>query len=622
MRPESGGLLADAIDAAMRDLPETLMRVVATDTWDTRAYARIRAECHAQAISWLPVRAELGHLIIGPLETPGERGCVECARLRCRRAHEEPKGHEAVLERHEQALASVPSAWLTPQAAELAGALVAEEVRGFGRTRTAFLSIDLETLHVETHTFLPDPQCVVCGGLPDDSAERASISLTSRPKFTPDGYRVRSAHPLADDLVATYVDPRSGLIREIPSRGDAGTVVASAPLRLPDLTVVYGSGRTRSYRSSRMVALFEALERLGGMAPGGKRTVVEACYRELGPSAIDPRTLGTHPAETYEDPASNLRPFDETAAYPWVWAYSFARRTPVLVPESYAYYRTGGANPFIFESSNGCAIGHCLEEAILYGILEVAERDAFLMTWYARMPMPRIDLDSAKDRTIPLVAEAIRAETGYTAMAFDTTMEHGIPCVWAMAVRPQADTGRPMAVCAAGAHVNPEQAAVSALNELSPLIGDLGRRFPPARDRARRMADDPTLITSMPDHSLAYGEAKAFHRLAFLTGSTRVRRFSGMAQPTAFRNDDLRQDLEELIGRYLDSGLDVIVVDQTTPEHQACGAVCVKVIIPGMLPMTFGHAHRRVDGLPRLSSVPPLLGYHPQDINPYPHPFA
>jgi ribosomal protein S12 methylthiotransferase accessory factor len=38
----------------------------------------------------------------------------------------------------------------------------------------------------------------------------------------------------------------------------------------------------------------------------------------------------------------------------------------------------------------------------------------------------------------------------------------------------------------------------------------------------------------------------------------------------------------------------VIVVDQTTPEHRAGGCSCVKVIVPGMLPVTFGHESRRL----------------------------
>ncbi|GAA3437954.1 hypothetical protein GCM10018954_075680 [Kutzneria kofuensis] len=50
------------------------------------------------------------------------------------------------------------------------------------------------------------------------------------------------------------------------------------------------------------------------------------------------------------------------------------------------------------------------------------------------------------------------------------------------------------------------------------------------------------------------------------------------------------------------------------------------MIIPGTLPMTFGHEFRRVHGLPRLHRVPQALGYRdmplrPEEINPYPHPF-
>src|SRR6266542_4356119 len=91
----------------------------------------------------------------------------------------------------------------------------------------------------------------------------------------------------------------------------------------------------------------------------------------------------------------------------------------------------------------------------------------------------------------------------------------------------------------------------------------------------------------------------------------------------AFRNADLTDDVTEVVRRLRRHGLDVVVVDQTTPEHRAGGFSCVKAIVPGMLPMTFGHDNRRTHGLPRLFQVPKLLGYRdrtllPQDVNPHP----
>lgn len=140
------------------------------------------------------------------------------------------------------------------------------------------------------------------------------------------------------------------------------------------------------------------------------------------------------------------------------------------------------------------------------------------------------------------------------------------------------------------------------------------------------MVDDPALVTTMADHSLLYAHPAAFARLDFLTGTTETRSVAELGQPTGFANADLRDDLGELLRRFLSTGLDVVVVDQTTPEHRAGDLFCVKVIVPGMLPMTFGHDFRRVDGIPRLYRVPRLLGYvdeplTPADINPDPHPF-
>jgi ribosomal protein S12 methylthiotransferase accessory factor len=392
-------------------------------------------------------------------------------------------------------------------------------------------------------------------------------------------------------------------------------------------------GRTTRYRTSETVAVLEALERYGGMAPGGRRSVVRASFAEVRDTAVDPRTLGLYAPEQYARPGFHFQTFDAGRECRWVWGYSLARHEPTLVPQAYAYYGMHRIDPddplFAFEISNGCALGSCLEEAILYGILEVVERDAFLMTWYASLPAARIDLSSARDRSVPMLAHAIEAETGYRVLAFDITMEHRIPSVWAMAVG-LPDTGRPALVCSAGAHLDPERAASGALCELGPILTDLIGRYPGIAERASAMAGDPLLVTTMDDHSVLYTSHDASSRLQFLTASGQSRSFADIQSrhgtADAFRNIDLTDDLTEMVRRLWLHGLDVIAVDQTTPEHRVGGFRCVKVIIPGALPMTFGHNNRRIHGLPRLFEVPKLLGHRgkallPEDVNPHPHPF-
>jgi ribosomal protein S12 methylthiotransferase accessory factor len=610
--------------------------IISADGWDTSDYPGLREICLDRELPWLPVRAELGHVVIGPLEVANVPGCVRCAQLRRRRARRHPQGFAAVKASRAEPMRQRPSELLTSLAADLVASLVADEISRLGkdrlsaRTRCAMLYVDLKTLQVTTHRFLPDPHCPQCGELPADDAALARIDLRPRPKPALDTYRVRAMADDFDTLLETYVDAESGVIRSVHRGSAGGLAIAAAPMGLRDGHVESGYGRTRSYRVSELTALLEALERYGGVRPGGKRTVVQASYREVAGAAVNPRTLGLHPADSYRLPGFPYQPFDEDVPCRWVWAYSFANEAPILVPEAYAYYgierASSGRQPFVYETSNGCALGSCLEEAILHGILEVAERDAFLMTWYANMKVPRIDPRSARDRAIPTIVETIEAETGYHCMIFDTTLEQGIPCFWVMAVDPADDGERPKVVCGAGSHLDPERAVENALSELGPILANLISDYPEKRVQAREMATRPSLVRAMPDHSVLNGDPTVFHRFDFLADSVPVRSFAEVSRPGDCRNADLRDDLLAVIGRYRDCGLDVIVVDQTTPEHRAGGLACVKVIIPGMLPMTFGHQFRRTEGLPRLYEVARLLGYRerrlePQDINPHPHPF-
>lgn len=619
--------------------------ITASDGWDCRGFEFIQEFCAAHGLSWLPVRTELGRTVLGPLHIPGETGCVRCAELRRSVADQHSAARDSLRQKYPR-LADQPSPWLTAAAAGTIAALTADEVTGpqwrSGRTHLALLYIAHDDLTVSTHPFLPDPLCSACGTLPDDSPEGVRIVLRPHPVPTPGAHRIRPLDGAgADDLLATYVDDQTGLIQHLQSLagGCPGSLaVAGAAMRTRYRTrAELGWGRTSRYRRSEMVAMLEALERYGGMTPGGRRTVVRASFAEVSGSALDPRALGLYPPEHYGQPGFGFQPFDTDRSCSWVWGYSFARLEPILVPQGYAYYSTHVTDPddplFAFEISNGCALGSCLEEAILYGLFELAERDAFLMTWYARLPAARIDLSSARDRSIPLLAHAIESETGYQVLVFDTTMEYGIPSVWAMAMHPSGrfpGPEQPALACAAGAHLDPELAVGRALSELGPILSDLIIRSPDVARRGGPMVDDPSLVVTMDDHSALYANHEASSRLDFLTAGGPARSFADLlvrhSVAEACQNADVTDDLSEVVHRLRRHGLDVIVVDQTTAEHRAGGFFCVKAIVPGLLPMTFGHHNRRTYGLPRLFEVPRLLGYRdrtlmPAEINTYPHPF-
>lgn len=188
----------------------------------------------------------------------------------------------------------------------------------------------------------------------------------------------------------------------------------------------------------------------------------------------------------------------------------------------------------------------------------------------------------------------------------------------------------PRALCAAGSHLHPEKALINAIQELASVIGYHMTSYTAERRRALQMLAHSATVQQMSDHAHLYCLPEAFERLAFLYHTPHQQTFQEAFAPavSAERNAtlDLYVDLKEVMNRYLGMGMDIIVVDQTTPEQLLESFRCVKVIIPGLLPMTFGHEARRTDGLKRLYRIPYQLGYAKNvltsdDINPYPHPF-
>lgn len=130
-----------------------------------------------------------------------------------------------------------------------------------------------------------------------------------------------------------------------------------------------------------------------------------ASYNDLKDCALNPATVGLHAPEQYARPDFPFQAFDSDVAINWVWGYSLTQQRSILVPERLAYYSLGFHDGFVYETSNGCALGSSLVEAIFHGILEIVERDAFLLTWYAQLPLPAIDLTSSNDRELQWMIE-------------------------------------------------------------------------------------------------------------------------------------------------------------------------------------------------------------------------
>ncbi|KEO83763.1 TOMM precursor leader peptide-binding protein [Tumebacillus flagellatus] len=598
------------------------------DAWHPALDHRAHEVFESSNIPWLRGCVQLGEGVVGPLVVPHAPGCPRCADWRRLLAGNEREETLAILHLLEEqgGLDRDPLASCT--ALSQMAHLIAAEARRVLQEQKPMLDravfiVNMASLTATRHFLLPDSLCPVCGSRPDDSAEAARITLQPNPKLDPNGYRTRSLNEFKDVLLRDYLDSNIGFLNR--DQLDLVSPFAAMTLNLPLLhTDEVTAGRTHSYAESKITGILEALERYCGVAPHAKRTVVRDTYRHLAAHALNPARVGVHEKNNYARPRFPFQEYHPNRPLDWVWGYSFYRERPILVPEMLAYYSLGQGDGFVYETSNGCALGGSLEEAILYGLLEVVERDAFLMTWYARLPLPRLDLESMQDTELQWMIQRIRTVGGYDLHLYNATMENGIPSIFALA-KNRKSYGLNL-ICAAGAHLDPIRAVKSAVHELAGMMLVLDRKYEFHREQCLAMYRDSAKVQAMDDHMMLYGLPEAEERLDFLLKSDRPMQTIQEAFPPRAKRADLTDDVRDLLGVFRRLNLEVIVVNQTTPEVARNGFSCVKVLIPGMLPMTFGHHLIRVKGLERVLKVPAQLGYVKkkltrQGLNSDPHPF-
>jgi ribosomal protein S12 methylthiotransferase accessory factor len=596
-RAELGGAEPDAI-------------VLCADGFDRDAVLAAQAQAARRGLALVCARVEGALAFAGPWVQPGVPGCAVCAEVR-RRAVVGGDNAGTVAR-----AAGRPPAPLLSLLAEivLAAAAAADGADGALPPRQVHVVRGTD-LAGRRHAFLPVPGCPGCGMLDEDAADVTAGDLQPRPSDDPVSLRTPNSALSLEALRTSLVDWRLGLVPHMFRVDDAPLALTGTQLASPGGGRRDGGfGRAVDHAHAAFVALLESLEREAGMYPQRTRTAVVGTARDLAADAIDPARLGLHDPAAIAHPEFDLATYTPDLRMRWVWGFSLGERRPVLVPEQVVYYRLDQrpatiAEPAghdlpqrcLFESSNGCAIGGSYEEAALHGLLEVIERDAFLMAWYARTPLRA--LDPTCDRVIALLADQLDL-LGFDLQVHDTTTDLGVPSVWTVAFA--RDPSGAATLSTAGADPNPVAAVHGALIELVVMAALNSDRLERTDEELAALRAEPARIKTLEDHVAAYVLPAAREQFAFLGDGT------GAIAPAEAHpgwrerwvRDDVTDTLRVMVDEVHAAGLDVVLVDQTPAHQLPLGLRTVKVLVPGALPMTFGHLHRRVEGLDRLARVP------------------
>lgn len=621
-----------AMSLAEIDLDEASNRILVllhdprqaqVDIVDLQARAR-RAGVSLMVIDWLADRAR-----IGPLVLPDQPGCVACRDARIQNNLRRPQhagGRIGGIAR--------PGPMANALIRELLGEFLAN-----GRDErlvSGYVTVHFHSLQVETHHFTPVTDCIGCRDqhLPDE-APPAALQIVPQIKVAAKDKRVANPGLTTAALRMAFVDRECGVIKHVFQDSTSALMpMCVAEMQLPG-TDDYesGYGRAEDIEKSELVAILEAVERYAGHRPRAGQATLRGSYLDLrerfGPERIaDPRSFILHGEAQYADPEFGLRRYDPELDCNWCWGHSLVRNQPVLVPEQLVYYRTGSssqrpANRFVFDSSNGCSLGGCVEEAILGGLYELVERDAYLTAWYARHPLSRISNESVTDpRARALIARA-QADR-YEVFLFDMSADTAIPAVWGMIVDPAAD---PVvkSYCASACHGRWDEAIFSALVEITTSMGVYRRSMQGQREQAQALLDDHARVREMPDHVMLFSHPETYQQLAFLHEGETVSLEICRERLPDHTNIDLTEELHWHVANVAKVAGDIIVVNQTFPDLEPVGLNCVKVLATGLLPVTFGHQYRRVDS-DRITAAARARGYTgpaftETSVNQFPHNF-
>lgn len=514
------------------------------------------------------------------------------------------------VERHiERKLGFDPSRrrWpLLPGALELAATQLAALSRSSALDPDQPLRVwEPERGRVTEHPLARRPQCSGCG---DPGLVRAQ---SERPMFL-------EPRPLAPELEdAARMSPLDALLPRLERQLSpvTGLVASAGPLEGRDhpLRSVYGAayfvtpadaepgpddfdrraaGRGPNPGSARASALAEALERRSAVFAGGELRI-RARLEELdGPALTPPELLLFSDAQLQARAQLNAgvtdvrkripEPFEPTRPLDWTRAWSLDGAEARWVPFGLCYGYIPGTpdGAFVSQDPNGVAAGSCLEEALLHALLEVVERDAVALWWYAQGRVPGIALAETEDPWVRRLL-AHYAELGWRVWALDLRTDFGIPVVVALA-RSEHD-GRD--AIGFGAHLEGRVALRRALTEVNQLL-DLDGSRPAPFDRA-----------ALPDPS-------------FLEPRGAIAPSSLPSLGTS----DLRTDVLVCRDRIRDAGWEVWATDLSRPDYPLR---TVKVWVPGAR-----HFWPRL-GPGRLYEVPPRLGWvekrpREADLNPVP----
>ncbi len=392
-------------------------------------------------------------------------------------------------------------------------------------------------------------------------------------------------------------------------------------------SINFGDAVSTNRNRALMKSLGECIERYSSAFIDEQKLLKES-YRGLienhgDADPIDLEAMQFFLPEQYNSPDFPFSPLSSDTKIHWVQCAPLGGGKPKWVPAQSVFIPFPGKEYgdiwFCDQISTGMACGPDRISSIYKGILEVIERDAFMVHWLKGISPPEIEINEIKN---PLARElyAELMELPVKAKMYSLTLDINA-YVFLIVLENQSGVP-PHTVMGLGVDLDPEKSLILALEETLLTFIGMGRYSRAKPD----FSPDPDFknLTTPTLHALAHAVCPNLQSsLEFLKSSPKKLNFEEL-KPLA-NMGDLQNCVDFLTEELARQNLEPLYFDLTTEDISHAGFKVARVVIPGMQPLDINHNHMHL-GVNRYREVPEKLGLQcnlesGNRANPFPHAF-
>jgi len=378
--------------------------------------------------------------------------------------------------------------------------------------------------------------------------------------------------------------------------------------------VNHGDGVSTNSQRAFMKAVGESLERYCASFYQSDNMLFSA-YKNLMVPATPPTAYALFLEDQYLYHNSNLDKFTEDTRVCWTMGTSLVDGSNKWAPAQFVYLPfVRRQNEAVLDNqiSTGLACHTTLSKATAKSVLEILERDAFMLWWAFQRKASEIDISQFDQPMANEIFNELK-RVGYDVHLLLIPSEMHVPII--LAVVFSTDARLPITVVGLGSSAVVEEAILLSLEEVS--LGLIGLSRSAQNHAELEPGADYANVRTLESHGVLY----ALDRVLSEELMRRVYSAKKIGQHDLHAVTDIREGklMDNLIGGLAKRGFDLVVFDLTTPDVESAGFKVTRVLIPGMQPMDIDHNLQHLGG-PRMTDL--STRYNSIQL-PYriPHPF-